>query len=74
MLGDNGTKRKVVYVWMAPLRGYPQDPGCMAPLRDSDDVQGWKTGIHHVPFQLLQRRREQTYTTQSLIRTTVWLR
>ena len=39
---DNRTKRKVVNVQITPLRGYPQGPGYTVPLRDSDDVQGWK--------------------------------
>lgn len=42
MLSDNETKRKVVNVQMTPLRGYPQGLDCTVPLRDSDDVQGWK--------------------------------
>ena len=42
MLSDNETKRKVVYVQITSLRGYPQGLGRATPLGDSDDAQGRK--------------------------------
>ena len=42
MLSDNETKRKVVYVRITSLRGYPQGLGRATPLGDSDDAQGRK--------------------------------
>ena len=43
-VGNNETKRKVGYVQMASLGGYPKGLGCTVPLRDGDDARGGKAG------------------------------